>query len=126
MDINALVEGYVKVRDRKAEMKAEFTKKAEALDQWMARAEGEILRELQAQNIESVRTPSGTAFTQTQTSATVADWDSLLGFIKENDAWAMLDRKVNKTAVKEYRAANDDLPPGVNWREELVVNIRRS
>jgi hypothetical protein len=126
MDIEKLVEGYVRARDKKAELKAEFTKKTASLDEWMARAEGVILKELQAQNLESVRTASGTAYKNVQTSATVADWDSVLGFIKENDAWTMLERKVNKTAVQEFRAMNNDLPPGVNWREEVVVNIRRS
>ncbi len=126
MDIEKLVDGYVKARDKKAELKAEFTKKTAALDEWMARAEGVILQELQAQNLESVRTAAGTAYKSLQTSATVADWDSCLSFIKENDAWTMLERKVNKTAVQEYRVANNDLPPGVNWREEVVVNIRRS
>ena len=126
MDIEKLVEGYVRARDKKAELKAEFTKKTASLDEWMARAEGVILTELQAQNLESVRTASGTAYKNVQTSATVADWDSVLGFIKENDAWTMLERKVNKTAVQEFRAMNNDLPPGVNWREEVVVNIRRS
>lgn len=126
MDIEKLVDGYVRARDKKAELKAAFTKKTAALDEWMTRAEGVILQELQAQNLESVRTAAGTAYKSVQSSATVADWDSVLGFIKENDAWTMLERKVNKTAVQEYRSMNNDLPPGVNWREEVVVNIRRA
>ena len=126
MDLEKLVDGYIKARDKKAELKAEFTKKTAQLDEWMARAEGVILQELQTQNLESVRTSAGTAYKSVQTSATVADWDCVLGFIKENALWTMLERKVNKTAVQEYRVAHDDLPPGVNWREELTVNVRRA
>ena len=126
MDMNRLVEGYVKARDKKAELKAAYTKQVEQLDDWMGKAEVAILRELQAQNIESVRTPAGTAYRATQTSATVSDWDSVLHHIRENEAWAMLERRVNKVAVQEYRAEHNDLPPGINWREEVVVNIRRA
>jgi hypothetical protein len=55
----------------------------------------------------------------------VADWDQTLNWIKTEGAWHMLDRRVNKTAVEAYREANNDLPPGVNWRDEIVVNVRR-
>ena len=30
-----------------------------------------------------------------------------------------------KTAVEQFKAVNDDLPPGVNWAETQVVNFRR-
>ena len=58
-------------------------------------------------------------------SASVADWDAVLDHIRENDAWEMLERRVNKTAVEQFKAVNDDLPPGVNWSETQVVNFRR-
>ena len=33
---------------------------------------------------------------------------------------------VVKSAVEQYKSVNQELPPGINWREERVVNIRRS
>jgi hypothetical protein len=126
MDIEKLVDGYVKARDKKAELKAAYAKKCSVLDDWMTRAEALILQELSEQNIESVRTAAGTAYKSVQTSATVADWDAIWGFIQENEAWTMLEKRVNKTAVQEYRAVHNDIPPGVNWREEVTLNIRRA
>jgi hypothetical protein len=38
----------------------------------------------------------------------------------------MLERRASKSAVEQYRDTNDELPPGLNWREEITVNIRRS
>lgn len=124
--IDTLVEGYIKARDKKAEYKAAYEKQVAALDSWMTQAEQVILATLNEIGSDSCKTPFGTAYKQERTSATVADWDSTLSFIQANALWTMLERRVNKTAVEEYVAANEDLPPGVNWRREVVVNVRRS
>ena len=58
-------------------------------------------------------------------SAVVSDWDAILDHVKENEAWELIERRVNKTAIKEFRDEHDDLPPGVSWNEAQVVNVRR-
>jgi hypothetical protein len=126
MDFDKLIEGYVAARDKKAALKAEYEKKVEGLDQWMDKAERTILEHLNELKLESFKAASGTAYKQKQTSATVADWDATFGFIQKNSAWHMLEHRVNKTAVQEYITANKDLPPGINWTERTVVNVRKS
>jgi len=126
MDFNALVEGYVKARDKKAELKSEYEKKVESLNEWMEKVELTILDHLNSENLESIKTTSGTAFKQHQTSATVADWDSTFAFISANHAWHMLEHRVSKTAVAEYIKEHKNVPPGVNWSDRVVVNVRRA
>jgi hypothetical protein len=123
--LDAIVERYIQLRDKKAEMKKAFDKSVEDIDNALAKLENFLLGTLQSQGVDSVKTPAGTAYRTTKTSATVEDWDAALAFIKENDAWNMLDKKVNKTAVVEYKDAHKALPPGVKWREEFAVNVRR-
>ena len=61
-----------------------------------------------------------------RTSATVADWDAYLAFVQTNERWDMLEKRCAKLAVEQYRAANDDLPPGINWKSAVTVNVRRA
>lgn len=124
--IEEIVKRYVQARDRKAQLKADYEGKVAALDEAMKRCEAHILKHFQETGQTSAGTPAGTAYISTQTSATVADWDTVFKWINENEFWHFLEHKVNKTAVSEFRAANDDLPPGVNWREEKVIRIRAS
>lgn len=121
-----LVEKYILLRDKKAELSATFKAKVAKLDEVLAKIEGALLVQFKEHGMESVRTKAGTAYKSTRTSATVADWDSVLDYIQQNELWNMLDKRVNKTAVEQFKEENGDLPPGVNWREEVVVNIRRS
>jgi hypothetical protein len=77
--------------------------------------------------MDSVKTEFGTAYATTRSSASVADRDTFMEYVKANEEWALLEVRVSKTAVDQYRSANDnELPPGINIREERVVNIRRS
>lgn len=122
-----IVEKYIALRDMKALMKTKYEAKVAKVDQIMDKIEGAILAEFNAQGMEACTTKAGTAYKQLRVSAGVADWDSALGFIREQELWQMLEHRVSKVAVSEYKDANDgDLPPGINWREEYVINVRRS
>ena len=126
MKINELVDKYVKLRDAKAAKKKEYDTELAKYDTAMEKIEAILLKHFEETGADSVKTEQGTAYRSSRTSATVADWDSFLGHVRHHDAWEMLEHRVNKKAVEEYKAANEDLPPGVNWKEEVVVNIRRS
>lgn len=124
--LEQLIEKYLQLRDKKKVFKEEYDAKVAALDEAMSRIENFMLAEMQKSGLKNLPTGAGTAYMSTRTAATVADWDALLGFVRQNDLWTMLEKRVNKTAVDEYVAANDDLPPGVNLTQAVVVNIRRS
>lgn len=124
--IEEIVQKYVALRDKKAEFKAEYEAKVAAIEEAMDRIEKHLLTQMQTQGLKSMPTAAGTAYIQTRTSATVADWDSFLNFVRETDSWAMLKKDVSKSVVEEFKEANNDLPPGLNWREAVVVNVKRS
>jgi hypothetical protein len=124
--IAQIVERYVQLRDQKAEFKAAYDANVKDIDSALERIENFLLTKMQELGVESVRTPYGTPYVSKRTSASVADWEAVLDFVKANDEWQMLERRVNKTVVAQWREEHNDLPPGLNWTEERVVNIRRS
>jgi len=122
----ALIEQYVRARDMKKAIMDEAKGKCGQIDEVMKLAEARLLELFEAEGVTSVRTEAGTAYRSTRTSATVADWELLLDHIKDEDAWALLEHRVNKKAVEEYKEEYNDFPPGVNIRSEHTINIRRS
>lgn len=126
MEVNKLVEGYIKLRDAKATRKAAYEADVAKIETMMAKVEGKLLAYFQESGIESVRTDAGTAYKSARTSATVADRDAFFEFVREHDAYGMLEARCSKNAVAEWKEANGDLPPGLNWSEEVVVGFRRS
>lgn len=126
MKIDELVGKYIQLRDKKAEMDAEHKARVSKITEALDKIEYVLLKEFHASGMDSVKTSAGTAYTQTRMSATVADWDIALKFIRDHDAYDMLEKRVAKSAVEAYIEETGTPPPGVNIRQEVVVNVRRS
>lgn len=121
-----IVEKYIKMRDKKGALKAEFNKKVEKLDAALDLIEAHLLAQFTAQGLTSVKTEEGTAYKSSRVSAKVEDWDAALAFIQKNKLWHMLERRVGKEAVAQYNEEHGQLPPGVSMTEEITINVRRS
>lgn len=127
MKMSDAVSIYIQLRDKKAQMKAEFDAQVAPLQEKMDKLEAKLLEVFNNTGMDSVKTEFGTAYATVRTTASVADRESFMDYVKANEEWALLEVRVSKTAVEQYRSANDnELPPGVNVREERVVNVRRS
>ena len=126
MKLSDAVSLYIKMRDKKAQMKAEFDASVAPLNEKMEKLEAKLLDVFNKTGMDSVKTEFGTAYTTTRVTASVADREIFMAHVRENDDWALLEVRASKSAVEQYRENNNDLPPGISMREERVVNVRRS
>jgi hypothetical protein len=124
MQLDEMVERYLKLKERKAMMKKVFTEKTAPLERDMAAIEAQILQHFETTGQTSAKTAHGTPYISLRESFTVADRDTYFDFVKANEAWDMLESRANKTAVQAWVEEHDDLPPGLNYRAERTVNIR--
>jgi hypothetical protein len=126
MQIDEVIGKYVSLRDKKAEIKKEYDGKIASIDDALGKIEAALLKAMQDSGLDSMKTEAGTAYRSSRVSAKVADWDQFLPFVIKNESWEFLERRVSKEAVEQFKAANEDLPPGISWSETFVVNVRRS
>lgn len=120
------VEKYIEYRDKKAELKTKYEADVEDLDKKMAKIEAALLEAFDKTGMDSARTKSGTAYVAVRTSASVADKEAFMEFVKAKEEWPLIEVRASKTGVEQFKSIHEDIPPGVNWREERVINIRRS
>lgn len=120
-----VVAKYVALRDRKAQLEAKCKADVAEINRALDKLEVYFLNRMNAQGLEALPTAAGTAYKSVRTSVKVADWDSFLEFVREGEHWTMLERRASKSAVEEYKEANQDLPPGLDAHSEVVVNVRR-
>lgn len=126
LDDASLLKIFIGLRDRRAQRKAAYDADDANDKDKQNKIEVEFLRRFNERGVDSVASREhGTAYRSTRSSATVADFEAFLTHVKEKEAWELLERRVNKSAVQDYRDVHDDLPPGVNWSEAQVVNFRR-
>lgn len=126
MKLSELIDKYIEIRDKKAQLKAEYDAKKGKMDEALDKIEAVILKTFDTSGMESAKTERGTAYTSKLVTATVADPDVFMKHVIATEAWHMIEKRCSKVGVEQYRAEHDEPPPGVNWREERVVNVRRS
>lgn len=123
-----LIGGYVKIRDARAQRKAAFDAEDADDKEKQERIENEFLRRFDDRGTDSTKANGvGTAYKIVRTSATVADKDVYFSWILQDptERMAFIEARANKTAVLQFRTEHDDIPPGINWREDLTVGFRR-
>ena len=125
VNVDDVVAAYMKLRKAKDDLEKSIEEQVKAIDAKMTKMESWIKEQADAQGVTSFKTKHGTAFLSTTDYATVADWDSVLAFIQQNGSFEMLNKAVNKVAVREYIQANKVVPPGVNYGTKIGVNIRK-
>ena len=91
----------------------------------MAKLEAYIKQRADEQGVDSFKTKVGTAFLTTVDFAQVADWDATLEFIKDNEAYDLLEKRVSKRAVRGYIEEQKEVPAGINYGTRIDVNVRR-
>lgn len=126
VDISKRVEQYVRLRDKIKALDDEHKLKMKPYKEALEKLNGSMLTHLMQIGAENVRTEHGTVYRNTKTSATLADPDAFMSFVVENEAWDLMDRKANVTAVRDYLAENNALPPGVNFNQTVEVGVRRA
>lgn len=123
--VDDVISAYMKLRGQKDAIEAEVKDRVSAIKAKMEKLEAWIKEQADAQGVTSFKTPSGTAFLTTTDYANVADWDAMLQFVKDNDAYDLFEKRVSKTAVRGYIEQTKAVPAGVNYGTRLDINIRK-
>ena len=117
-----LVKVYLKLREARAELKQQD----EELEQQQKLIQDELLELCKSTGAESIRTEFGTIIRSTQRRYWTNDWDSFYKFIKEHDAFQLLQKRITNTNMAQFLEENPDLhPPGLNVDAEYTVSVRR-
>ena len=122
---NSVIATYIKLRGQKEAIEAEAKEKVDKIRANLMKLEAWLKAEMDANGETSKKTASGTAFITTTDFANVGEWEAVLSYIKDNEAWDMLERRVSKRAVRGYIEANNTVPSVVNYGTRIDVNVRK-
>lgn len=125
-DIAKRVEQYVKLRDLIKQKDDEHKNAMKPFRETLEQLNSVLLAHLNGIGGNSVSTENGTVYRTEKKSASLADAQAFMDFVAANQAFDLLDRKANVTAVEEFIKENNSPPPGVNFSSTFVVGVRRS
>lgn len=123
--VGEVIKTYMALREKKVELEAEVKERVAEVKEKMTKLESYLKVKMDETGLTSFKSDHGTAFLTTTDYANVADWDEVVQFIKDNDAYDLFEKRVSKMAVRGYIDQNKTVPPGVNYGTKLGVNIRK-
>lgn len=126
-DLDSLAAVYIKMRDARDLVRREAEAKEKEIADQMSIVEQEMLEVCKSLGADSIRTPHGTIIRSVKSRYWTNDWDSMYRFIRENDAFGLLEKRLHQTHMKEFLDENPNLfPAGVNVENSYSVVVRRS
>jgi hypothetical protein len=125
VDIKKRVEQYVALRDKIKAIEADQKEHLKPYKNMLEQLNGTLLQHLNDINTDSASTEAGSVYRTAKKSASLADAQAFMDFVVANQAFDLLDRKANVSAVEDYINDNKVPPPGVNFSTTYIVGVRR-
>jgi hypothetical protein len=127
VDLAKLASDYIALRAAKTERRKAWETEEAKYDAALERIEGVMLNHLNTHNMDSVRTDGGTFYRQEDIKPNIVDDKLFFEWIKENNAFDAMQRRVSVTFVKEFMESHEGglPPPGLNVSREYVVRVRK-
>jgi sugar phosphate isomerase/epimerase len=126
-DLDQLTAIYLKIRDTRAENKREFENVDKDLEEQQKMLAEQMLDSCKEIGADSIKTPHGTIIRSVKSKYWTGDWDSMYAFIKEHNAFGLLEKRLHQTNMKDFLNENPDaLPMGLNVESEYTIVVRRA
>ena len=126
MTVDDMIDKYLRLREKTKKIKEEHTKQLAPYANALNTLEAWLLEALNEAKLKSMSSPHGTAYKTTRTSAKVTDWPAVLTFIRQNEAWDLLEARVSKLAAETIIEETQHPIPGVETSSEVCCNVRRA
>lgn len=122
LTLEKLAKIYVKIRAKRRELEEQDKELKLKLEQ-ISKAMLEICN---VQGATTVRTEHGTVSVRTSKNYWTSDWEAFYAFVKTNDAFYLMQKRLSSSAIQQFLDENDSTNlPGLNLKEEQSVVITK-
>jgi hypothetical protein len=124
--VSKLTKAYIRIRDKRAVLKAEFEAADGALLEKLDSVKSALLAYCKDHDVESVRTSEGLFYRSLKKRYWTNDWSAMHRFILEHEVPEFFEKRLNQSVVAEFLESNpEEVPPGLNVDAEYTVSVRK-
>ena len=123
--VDKMIQAFVMLRDKRSLLKQDFDAADGALKDKQNIVKTWLAKQMEALNSDQLSSRGiGTAYRSIKRRFNAKDWTSVWGFIKDNDRFDMLQKRLGEKAVSDYLDETGELPPGIDMFQEYEINVR--
>lgn len=124
--VESIVADYVALRDTISEKEETHKEEIAVLKAQLDELAAALLEVCAEQNIDSMRTPAGTASRRVHSRYWTSDWESMYQFINENRVPWLLEKRISNNMMQQFLEDSPDLtPPGLQADRKFIISVRR-
>lgn len=121
-----LISAYIKLRNARQKLTQDFESADAELKGKQERVSEMLLEICKDMGADSIKTQFGTASRRLNIRYKTTDWDSMYKFIKEHDAFHLLEQRIHQTNMKNLLEENPEMVPmGLSSDSEYVISVRK-
>jgi ATP-dependent Lon protease len=125
-NVEQLVKVYIKMRDARQRLQQEFDEADSKIKIQQEAIQQALLELCKETGTDGLKTAAGTVSRTVKTRYLTSDWNSMKNFIKEHDAFELLEQRVHQTNMKSFLEENPNLmPQGMNIDSKYAITVRR-
>jgi len=126
MKIADAISGYIKLRDAKEELAKKQKEEMKPYNEKLAKIEAWLMKKFLEEGVTQQKgKDGGIAFIQSNDSCKVVDQQAFMDFVKENNAFELMDVRASKTVVRDFMENQGEIPPGISYTQSDVIRVRR-
>lgn len=129
MDITAdkLVKSYINIRNKRQQLLAQFEEEDNTLKQQQDMISERLLEMCRDIGADSLKTQFGTVSKSIKTRYWSSDWGSMWDFIKEHEAFQLMEQRIHQTNMKQFLEENPTIHPmGLNSDSKYTISVRKA
>lgn len=124
--VEALVAAYIETRNSIQELEAAHEENLRTLKEKMEELSNKLLDVCNQNDADSIRTKAGTISRRITTRYWTTDWEQMHKFIKENDAFYLMEQRIHNGNMRQFLHENPDLYPlGLQADSKFTVQVRK-
>lgn len=125
-NIEEVVARYLETRTAIEDMEARHDEEIAELKTTFRNLADELLSICNENNVDSMRTATGTVSRRVSSRYWTSDWESMYRFIKDNDVPFLLEQRIHNGNMRQFLQENpDEMPPGLQADNKFVIQVRK-
>lgn len=122
-----LVKSYINLRNKRKQILTAFEEEDNELKAQQELITDKLLEMCKEVGADSLKTQYGTVSRSVSTRYWTSDWGSMYDFIKEHEAFQLLEQRIHQSNMKKLLEESPDLlPPGLNSDSKYTVTVRKA
>jgi hypothetical protein len=127
MTADKLVKAYIKIRAARQQLLHTFEEQDNDLKAQQELVSEKLMDWCKEVGADSIKTAHGTVSRKVTTRYWPSDWGSMYEFIKEHEAFQLMEQRVHQTNMKKFLEDHPDLMPmGLNSDSRYTISVRKA